>query len=75
MLYKKAGDHYVGRILAGLPALSPHFAESESNFWTLDQLDYDARRKQVEIDAKVLDVLQSLFGNILYRQVTVLPFL
>ena len=33
MLYEKAGAHYVGQILAGLPVLSAHFAVSEPNFW------------------------------------------
>jgi hypothetical protein len=33
MVYEKAGDHYVGRILAGLPVLSVRFAASEPNFW------------------------------------------
>ena len=75
MLYEKAGDHYVGRILAGLPVLSSRFAVSEPNFWTLNPLDHDARAKQVEIDAQVSAVLQSLFGDILLRQVTVVPFL
>ena len=75
MLYEKAGDHYVGRILAGLPVLSSRFAVSEPNFWTLNPLDHDARAKQVEIDVKVSSLLQSLFGDILCRQVTVLPFL
>ena len=32
MLYEKAGYHYVGRILAGLPVLSDCFAVSEPNF-------------------------------------------
>ena len=30
MLYEKAGDHYLRRILAGLPVLSSHFAVSRS---------------------------------------------
>ena len=53
----------MGRILAGLPVLSSRFAVSEPNFWTLNPLDHDARAKQVEIDAKVSAVLQSLFGD------------
>ena len=44
-------------ILAGIPVLSSHFIESEPNLWTLVSLDCDARRKQAEIDAKVLTVL------------------
>ena len=67
MLYEKAGDHYVGLILAGLSVLSSHFVVSEPNFWTLNPLDYDARAKQVEIDVKVSSLLQSLFGDILCR--------
>ena len=67
MLYEKAGGHYVGLILAGLPVLSSHFAVSEPKFWTLNPLDYDARAKQAEIDVKVSSLLQSLFGDIFCR--------
>lgn len=75
MLYEKVGDGYVGGFLAGLPVLSSHFAVSEPNFWTLESLDYDSARKQVEINTKVLTILHSLFCDILYQQVTVLPLL
>jgi hypothetical protein len=75
MLYEKAGDHYVGQILAGLPVLSSHFAVSEPKFLTLNPLDHDARAKQLEIDVIESSLLQSLFGDILCSQETVLPFL
>ena len=55
--------------------LSSCFAVLEPNFWTFNPLDHDARAKQLEIDVKVSSLLQSLFGDILCRQVTVLPFL
>ena len=63
------------QILAALPFLSSCFGLSEPNFWTLNPLDHGARVKQVEIDVKVSSLLQSLFGDILYIQVTVLPSL
>ena len=44
-------------------------------FWTLNPLDHDARVKKLEINVKVSSLLQSLFGDILCRQVIVLPFL
>jgi hypothetical protein len=75
MLYEKAGDHYVGQILAGLSVLSSHFVVSEPKFWTLNPLDHDASARQVDIDVKVSSLLQSLFGDILCRQITVLLFL
>ena len=75
MLYEKAGDHYLRRILAGLPVLSSHFAVAEPKFWSLNPFYHDARAKQLEIDVKVSTLLQSLFGDILCRQVTFLPFL
>ena len=53
MLYEKVGDGYVGGFLAGLPVLSSHFAVSEPNFWTLESLDYDSARKQVDIKQHV----------------------
>ena len=65
----------MGLILAELPVFSSCFAVSEPKFWTLNPLDHDARVRQVEIDVKVSSLLQSLFGDILCRQVTVLPFL
>ena len=64
----------MGWILAGLPALSSHFAVSEPTFWTPNPLDHDASARQIEIDVKVSSLLQSLFGDILWRQVTVLLF-
>ena len=65
----------MGQILTGLPVLSSHIALSETKFWTLNPLDNDARAKQLKINDKVSSLLQSLFGDILCRQVTVLPFL
>ena len=32
MLYEKAGDHFVSKILAGFPVLQSHFVVSELNF-------------------------------------------
>ena len=75
MLYEKAGDHYVGRILAGLPVLSARFAVSEPNFWIRNPNDANARVKQTELDGKVILALCSLFGDVIHRQVMVLPFL
>jgi hypothetical protein len=75
VLYEKAGDHYVGQVLTGLSVLSSCFAVSEPNFWTHNPLDHDTTAKQLEIDVKVLSFLQSLFGDIICRQVTVLPLL
>ena len=46
-----------------------------ANFWILNLLDYDARAKQLEINVKVSSLLQSLFGDLFGRQVTVLLFL
>ena len=51
------------------------FCSVRVNFWTLNPLDHDDRAKQVDIDVNVSSLLQSLFGDILCRQVTVLPFL
>ena len=45
MLYEKAGDYFVGWILAGLPVMSSPFAVSEPNFWTFDLVGCDARAK------------------------------
>jgi len=75
MLYEKAGDHYVGRILAGLPVLSTRFAVSEPNFWIRNPNDANARVKQTELDGKVILALCSLFGDVIGGQVMVLPFL
>ena len=75
MLCEKAGDHYVGWIMAGLPVLSSCFAASKPDLWTLNLIDHDARAKQVETEIKVSTLLQSLCGDTLCRQVTVLPFL
>jgi hypothetical protein len=44
-------------------------------FGTLNPLDHDARVKKLEINVKVSSLLQSLFGDILCRQVIVLSFL
>ena len=52
MLYEKAGDHYVGLILAGLSMLSSHFVVSEPNFWTLNPLDYDASANKLRLMSK-----------------------
>jgi hypothetical protein len=73
MIYEKGGDHYVGRILAGLPLLSAPFTVSEPNVWILNPNDANARVKQTERDGKVILALCSLFGYVICQQVMVLP--
>eukprot|EP00957_Ditylum_brightwellii_P208107 15355886-Ditylum_brightwellii.AAC.1 len=41
MLYKKAGDQYIGRILSGLPVMSHLFARSHPQFTCLKSGDED----------------------------------
>ena len=69
MLYEKAGDHYVGRILAGLLLLSARFAVSEPNFWVKCPWNDSVIQDQLILDGKVLAVLRALFGEVLRRQV------
>ena len=69
MLYEKAGDHYVGLILAGLPLLSARFAVSEPHFWVKCPWNDSAIQDQLILDGKVLAGLRALFGDVLRRQV------
>ena len=55
--------------------LSARFAVSEPNFWIRNPNDANARVKQTELDGKVILALRSLFGDVIHRQVMVLPFL
>ena len=75
MLYEKAGDHYVGLILAGLPLLSARFPVSEPNFWVKCPWNDSVIQDQLILDGKVLAGLRALFGDVLRRQVALIPFL
>jgi hypothetical protein len=69
MFYEEAG--YLGR--ATWVIIS--FCSVRAKFLDPNPLDHDARAKHLEIDVKVSSLLQSLFGDILCRQITVLPLL
>ena len=75
MLYEKAGAHYVGQILAGLPVLSARFAVSGPNFCIQNPKDANAQEKQTEFDGKVILALRSLFGDVICHQVMLLQIL
>ena len=53
--------------------LSARFAVSEPIFWIRNPNDANARVKQTELDGKVILALLSLFGDVIHRQVMVLP--
>ena len=70
IVHEKASDTYCGRILQGLPEHSPEFAVSYPDFVPLDLKqsledgihEAELAERQKEIDAKVNDALNSIFG-------------
>ena len=64
-LYEKAGDQYIGRLLAGLNVYSPEFAVSEPEFTPVSDgiSQQELEELQKEIDIKVEDTLHQIFGN------------
>ena len=72
MLYERAGDQYVGRILSGMDVLSPKFGASCPDFIYHGDLlggppEEDAtetERQQALLDTEVSAALASCFGNL-----------
>ena len=74
LLYKRAGDQYVGRILSGMDVLSPKFGASCPDFIYCGQQGVeleggsehvaDVERSQNEFTHKVSLLLEACFGNL-----------
>ena len=64
-LYEKAGDQYMGRLLAGLNVHSPEFAVSEPDFVPVADgiTQTEMNELQQELDVKVEAALKELFGG------------
>ena len=64
MLYERAGDQYVGRVLAGMDVLSHEFAAMNPDFYPVDPAKpTEYTQQQVEdLDKEVDDCLGELFG-------------
>ena len=64
LLYERAGDQYVGRILSGLDVLSPDFACSAPDFLaSIENMTVqEANTLQRELDEKVGEAMASCFG-------------
>jgi hypothetical protein len=62
---EKAGDHYCGRILAGLPINRPEFAVSYPDFVAIKEGMDDAAFEvaSAELDIKVMNRLRDMFGH------------
>ena len=65
VLHEKAGDHYCGRILAGLPINEARFAASHPDFVPVEDgmSEADLREKQAEVDEAVNRALDEIFGK------------
>ena len=66
MLYEKAGDAYVGRILSGLPVLSGEFASLPPYFEcirTVGESDEDFRQRKEVLDENVTTMKNNLFSS------------
>ena len=78
VLHEKAGDHYCGRILAGLPINEAKFAASHPDFIPVEAGMTDAcfLLKQGEVDSEVDRALDTIFGRRqINRLVNIRPFL
>ncbi|KAI2511612.1 hypothetical protein MHU86_2866 [Fragilaria crotonensis] len=69
MLYERAGDQYVGRILSGMNVLSARFGASAPDFYYHGEIGIPERaaqvqEKQAELDRQVQTVLNSCFGEL-----------
>ena len=69
MLYERAGDQYVGRILSGMNVLSPRFGASAPDFYYHGEIGVCeavalVQEKQAEVDREVQTVLNSCFGEL-----------
>lgn len=69
MLYERAGDQYVGRILSGMNVLSPRFGASAPDFYYHGNVGIPeaaglVQEKQAELDCEVQTMLNSCFGEL-----------
>jgi hypothetical protein len=69
MLYERAGDQYVGRILSGMNVLSARFGASAPDFYYHGEVGVPetaglVQMKQAELDREVQTVLNSCFGEL-----------
>ena len=69
MLYERAGDQYVGRILSGMNVLSAKFGASAPDFYYHGPLGVPeasavVEENQLQLEAKVQAILKGCFGNL-----------
>ena len=70
MLYERAGDQYVGRILSGMNVLSARFDASAPDFYCHGEIGVPERathvmKRQAILDQQVQTALNSCFGKLL----------
>jgi hypothetical protein len=77
VLHEKAGDHYCGRIFAGLPVNDAMFAVSHPDFTPVEDNMTEAQLEEArrEVDSLVSHALDVLFGDRGRRILTLFPFL
>jgi hypothetical protein len=75
VLHEKAGDHYCGRILAGLPVNDAKFAVSHPDFVPVEDgmSEEELARKKAEVDLEVLKVLYEIFGHDQLDKIPTMP--
>ena len=69
MLYERAGDQYVGRILSGMNVLSAKFGASALDFFFHGTVGVPeavaiVKKKQMDLNQKVSTMLKACFGEL-----------